>query len=299
MKAEKLLDYKPYLLFTNQRKNQPQLDFEILTRSEDVKSNRTNPSAIDTKKSSPNKRTLDAKDEKFLGDFYNNSRLHLISSMKAYFKNYVAQLRNENKSMVFPERQKLSAYQTSCAGKTSITNDKKVIMHIDMDCFFVSVSLRAFPDLRGKPVGVAHAKGNKADGSESWSEIASCSYEARRSGVKNGMFVGPAKSMCPDLKIIPYDFEGYQSVAKTLYDTVSKYTLDIQAVSCDEMIVDISSLSNAKGLLNVIEFAEQLRKEIYDATLCTASIGMGHNVLLAKMATKRAKPDGIFKINGK
>ncbi len=59
-----------------------------------------------------------------------------------------------------------------------------------MDCFFVSVSLRKHPDFRGKAVGVAHAKGNKVDGTESWSEIASCSYEARECGVKNGMFVG-------------------------------------------------------------------------------------------------------------
>ena len=117
--------------------------------------------------------------------------------------------------------------------------------------------------------------------------------------MKNGMFVGPAKSLCPDLTIIPYDFEGYQSVAKTLYDTVSKYTLDIQAVSCDEMLVDLSSLSNSKGLLDVIKFGEKLRKEIYDATLCTASVGMGPNVLLAKIATKRAKPNVCYKINGK
>ncbi len=47
-------------------------------------------------------------------------------------------------------------------------------------------------------------------------------------GVKNGMFMGSALKLCPDLKTIPYDFEGYQEVAKTLYDTVAQYTLDIQ-----------------------------------------------------------------------
>ena len=61
-------------------------------------------------------------------------------------------------------------------------------------------------------------------------------------GVKNGMFVGAALKLCPDLKVIPYDFEGYQEVAKTLYDTVARYTLDIQAVSCDEMLVDLGEL---------------------------------------------------------
>lgn len=61
-------------------------------------------------------------------------------------------------------------------------------------------------------------------------------------GVKNGMFVGAALKLCPDLRVIPYDFEGYQEVAKTLYDTVARYTLDIQAVSCDEMLVDLGEL---------------------------------------------------------
>ena len=129
LKAEKLLDYKPYLLFTNQRKNQPQIDFEKFPRSEDVKSGNTESPEIDIQKS-PNKKTRDAKDENFLGEFYNNSRLHLISSMKAYFRNYVTKLRNENKSMVFPEREKLTLYQTSYAGNASGTNNEKIIMHI-------------------------------------------------------------------------------------------------------------------------------------------------------------------------
>lgn len=109
-------------------------------------------------------------------------------------------------------------------------------MHIDMDCFFVSVGLRNRPDLIGKPVAVTHAKGNKSNGNNvdrqvefslymqrlpegatgriadldnncSMSEIASCSYEARKYGIKNGMFLGVALKMCPDLKTIPYDFE--------------------------------------------------------------------------------------------
>ena len=230
LKENRLLDYKPYLLITaNQRNNQPQLEFKKLSVPEDAENDRSKAPALETVETS-NKKTLDAKDEKFMGEFYNNSRLHLISSMKSHFKNYVTKLRNENKFMNFPERQKLTAYKSTPKDQSDMNKKDKIIMHIDMDCFFVSVSLKSYPDLRGKPVGVAHAKGNKHDGSESWSEIASCSYEARTSGVKNGMFVGPAKNICPDLNIIPYDFEGYKSVAQTLYDTVSKYTLEIQAV---------------------------------------------------------------------
>lgn len=109
-------------------------------------------------------------------------------------------------------------------------------MHIDMDCFFVSVGLRDRPDLKGKPVAVTHARTNKGnanntdrqvefslymqrlpegatgkiedlDNNCSLSEIASCSYEARKYGIKNGMFLGAALKLCPDLKTIPYNFE--------------------------------------------------------------------------------------------
>ena len=79
----------------------------------------------------------------------------------------------------------------------------------------------------------------------SMSELASVSYEARSMGVKNGMFLGPALKLCPNLKTIPYDFEGYQEVAHALYNSVARFTLDIQAVSCDEMLVDLTELLNS------------------------------------------------------
>ena len=298
VKAERLLSYQPYLLFTNQQNDQPQIQFD---KSPSVQVNidsKVEQSLTDAPGFSPNIRNIDAKDENFLGEFYNNSRLHLISTMKSDFKNYVMQLRSKNTSMAFPHRQILSTLQKAGLSM-GIHQNIKTIMHVDMDCFFVSVSLRKYPDFRGKPVGVAHAKGNKSDGTESWSEIASCSYEARKCGVKNGMFVGPAKKLCPDLQILPYDFGGYQSVAKTLYDTISKYTLDIQAVSCDEMLVDLSSIIHSVTNLDVMGFCEKLRDEIFEGTQCTASIGLGPNVLLAKLATRKAKPNGIHMITGK
>ena len=100
------------------------------------------------------------------------------------------------------------------------------------------------------------------------------------------------------IETIPYDFESYQQVARTLYDTVAQYTLDIQAVSCDEMLVDISSLIDSISDLDLLGFCETLREEIFDVTKCTASIGIGPNVLLAKLATKKAKPNGIHMITG-
>ena len=300
----KLLDYRNYLLYSNQSKNQPKLSFQVVPKNDQAK---------------------DASDSNFLGEFYNNSRLHHISSMGANFKRYVNELR-ENSNGDFLDRQELRMLSGEGGSTSSKKASQSVFMHIDMDCFFVSVGLRKRPELRGKAVAVAHAKGanpasrdvaalrkaemnlykgkkgtiDEEDITESdrivfssMSELASCSYEARAKGVKNGMFLGAALKLCPELKTIPYDFDGYQEVAYTLYDTVAKYTLDIQAVSCDEMLIDITEVLDDTSI-SATQFAEHLRKEIFDQTDCHASVGLGSSLLLARMATRKAKPNGCF-----
>ena len=230
-----------------------------------------------------------------------------------------------NHKGTFTARDNLQEITNTCQDIISRT-----IMHIDMDCFFVSVGLVSRPELKGRPVVVTHARGNKQsqgqlqdtlaaerrqaelskyqerlgdkssswkldniDGTSSMSEIASCSYEARAKGVKNGMFLGPALKLCPDLVPISYDFVGYEKVSRVLYDTVASYTLDIMAVSCDEMFVDLTSL--CKDLhMDPLSFVGQLRQEIFDKTGCCCSVGLGPNILLSRLATKKAKPNGQF-----
>ena len=307
MEAGKLLDYTNYLLYTAKASDQPVIkDFATtLTKAKD------------------------AKDEKFLGEFYNNSRLHHISTMGANFKEYVNELRGKHNGH-FSARLRLKR-----SGFIP-TKNAKIIMHIDMDCFFVSVGLVKHPELKGKAIAVTHSKGSgkvnhnsesfkvemteyekrlknkigeNSDNTEtvfkdrlksmsdsvgvSMSEIASCSYEARAKGVKNGMFMGAALKLCPELQTIPYDFESYQKVAKILYDTVAQYTLDIQAVSCDEMLVDLSDVLQSCSI-RPEDFAQVLRDEIRNKTDCNASVGIGSSILLARSATRKAKPDGIY-----
>ncbi|CAG9583361.1 unnamed protein product [Danaus chrysippus] len=395
IKANKLLNYKEYLLYRNSRtqstikfnpeNNKTQIcnvgntktsleetsllkECQISLKIEDLVSNNSN---TDTKsaecsnnqptvsKSSDNsskthnyqpsdsvnkdKYAKTAADPNFISEFYNNSRLHHISQLGACFKQHVNDLR-ENSDFIFPARESLKNKIVALNNENTYSNvcfqNGKTIMHIDMDCFFVSVGLRNRPELRGKPVAVTHSKGgqpgSKRSGNDaitesnlyrqrqakkigidleitdnietesaesgyeeesasygSMSEIASCSYEARAKGIKNGMFMGKALKLCPELKTIPYDFDGYKDVAFTLYNTIANYTLDIEAVSCDEMYVDCTELLKSMNV-SVIDFATVLRDEIKSKTNCPCSTGFGGNRLQARLATKKAKPNGQF-----
>lgn len=261
------------------------------------------------------------RDTEFLSAFYSNSRLHYIATMGTTFKDYVDELRDKsNETFLGLERlikSKGARSASSLVGHESDSEDdtlgfdnkvgnkqKSVIMHIDMDCFFVSVGIRNRPELQGLPVAVTHAKGNahsaNYDGKEEFgskSEVASCSYAARKAGVKNGMFLGEALKLCPNLKTIQYDFEGYKEVSYALYDTVASYTLNIEAVSCDEMYADCTKILGMSGL-SPLEFATVIREEIKRKTGCPVSTGFGSNKLQARLATRRAKPDNQFYLSG-
>uniref|UniRef100_A0A1Y1LM52 DNA repair protein REV1 n=1 Tax=Photinus pyralis TaxID=7054 RepID=A0A1Y1LM52_PHOPY len=285
--AGALLDHRKYLLYTGHDDKQPKLDCV-------------------------RPKTLTAADPGFLSEFYNNSRLHLISTLGAEYKQLVNQLR-EKSNGVYPGRERLRTLPRGLAPS------ERVVMHIDMDCFFVSVGLRSRPQLRGRPVAVTHGRGTPinrpqasvecenelvkkyfpnenfedVDSHGSMAEVASCSYEARQCGVRNGMLLGNALKICSDLKTIPYDFEGYREVSTALYKTIAEYTLDIEAVSCDEMYVDVTPILAAANI-TVEDWATHIRKEVIAVTGCPCSAGFGANRLQARLANKRAKPAGQF-----
>ncbi|XP_075056261.1 DNA repair protein REV1 isoform X2 [Mixophyes fleayi] len=293
-------------------------------------------------------------DSSFISDFYSHSRLHHIATWKCEFTEFVRGLQTQCNGS-FPGRERLKKMKPGVLSASNLPKCQNCIIHVDMDCFFVSVGLRNRPELKGRPVAVTSNRGSgktysreganpqleiqyyqnkfmraKTDqtawdnpdskprnGQElessawnnpdlpqkngldldtsqlSFAEIASCSYEARQAGVRNGMLFFKAKQLCPDLQVVPYDFDAYKEVSMTLYKTLASYTYDIEAVSCDEALVDITQIL-AETKLTPDEIANAIRAEIKGKTLCAASIGMGSNILLARMATRRAKPDGQY-----
>ncbi|GAA6021100.1 hypothetical protein JCM10207_003363 [Rhodosporidiobolus poonsookiae] len=225
--------------------------------------------------------------EDFLAGYFAQSRLHHLSSFKEELKLLVARHYADHPPPPPPKRGK--------RGKlTGTARDGRTVFHVDLDCAFVSAGLTTRPELRGKPVAVCHARGR--DGSEaSTSEIASCSYEAREKGVKNGMSLGRAKELCPDLQTMPFEFDLYKSISTKFYEILLSHASLLQVGSLDEVLMEVSVPPTITRESDpALALAHRMRAEILAATGCEASIGISHNILLARLATRKAKPASAF-----
>ncbi|KAF9026965.1 DNA repair protein [Hymenopellis radicata] len=253
----------------------------------------------------------------FIQGYYKNSRLHHLSTWKAELKDLVqeAQARAETAEAagtVAAEEDAATAggvsmrgvefvmrSPTKGKGKAKEMPEDRVIMHCDFDCFFVSAGLLKRPELKGKPVVVCHSQGAQGGGG-STSEIASCSYEAREFGIKNGMSLQQARKLCPTILTMPYEFELYKQLSLQFYTVLMSHAEDLQAVSVDEALIEVTNTVNrlrAKAKITVDpakEFAETIRAQVKRATGCEVSIGISHNILLARLATRKAKPAGSY-----
>ncbi|CAK7330023.1 unnamed protein product [Dovyalis caffra] len=209
-------------------------------------------------------------DPNFVENYFKSSRLHFIGTWRSRYRKR------------FPS----SSSDFKCRSSDLITSDnsqKSTIIHVDMDCFFVSVVIRNHPELHDKPVAVCHS-----DNPKGTAEISSANYPARNYGVKAGIFVRDAKALCPHLVIFPYNFKAYEEVADQLYNILHKHCNRVQAVSCDEAFLDVTDTDVGDPEL----LASTIRKEIFETTGCTASAGIAGNMLMARLATRSAKPDG-------
>lgn len=238
--------------------------------------NPDNPDVTNHKASSESKTSAHPE---FLNEYYKNSRLHHLSVWREELKVFAANL------------MKIKTPNSVTVGKAQ---NPKLILHVDLDCFFVSVSLLKHPEkeaLKGKPIAVTHAKNDNFNISDSSADISSCNYEARAFGIRNDMYIRQALKLCPELKMITYDFEGYNIASKSFYEILAKWADELQAVSCDEAFIDLTSCA-----LDPETAAEEIRNEIRQKCKINASIGIGPNLLIARLATKRAKPNGQFRV---
>ncbi|KAK7745077.1 deoxycytidyl transferase [Cytospora paraplurivora] len=241
--------------------------------------------------SDPKIRKSSTANPNFLKQYYSESRLHHLSAWKAELKTRMQKLANEKAaSATKPIKRR--------------PGSRRYIMHVDFDSFFCAVSLKSAPEYIDKPVVVAHSVGTG-------SEIASCNYPARKHGIKNGMWMKSALELCPDIKVLPYDFPAYEEASRLFYEAILDVGGVVQSVSIDEALVDVTALvltaagSTGHGVSEgsiwreqrkVDEIASDLRNRIKQKTGCHVSVGIGGNILLAKVALRRAKPAGQYQI---
>jgi DNA polymerase-4 len=151
-----------------------------------------------------------------------------------------------------------------------------------MDAFYASVMLRGRPDLEGLPVIV---------GGGQRGVVLSANYLAREYGVRSGMPMTRARRACPQAVVVAPDYSVFTAVSTSVIETFRAVTPQVEVVSLDEAFLDVSGSLRRFGSPRTI--AELLRSRVHDEQGITCSVGVAASVSVAKLASRRAKPDGV------
>ncbi len=158
------------------------------------------------------------------------------------------------------------------------------IMHVDMDAFFAAIEQRDDPTLRGKPVVIGAQPGGRG-------VVATCSYEARKFGIRSAMPINEAHRRCPGAVYLRPDMQRYTAESRAIMQALENISPVVEPVSIDEAFIDITGLEKLLGTAKQI--ARTTKQRIFEAVRLTASVGIGPNRLIAKLASDYRKPDGI------
>lgn len=157
------------------------------------------------------------------------------------------------------------------------------ILHVDLDAFYASVEVLKDPTLAGRPVVVG--------GAGTRGVVMSASYEARSFGVRNAMPAVRARRLCPDAVFVPPDFESYKAHSNRFREVLLAVSPLVEPIALDEAFVDVSGAVALFGPPGQI--GAKVRREVREAVGVSCSVGVGPNKLIAKLASKQAKPDGL------
>jgi DNA polymerase IV (archaeal DinB-like DNA polymerase) len=164
---------------------------------------------------------------------------------------------------------------------------KRFIFHLDMDHFYTAVETRENPAIKGKPVVVgSDPKEGKGRG-----VVSTSNYEARAVGVRSGMPISQAYRLCPNAVYLPPNFPLYIKVSDEIMAIARCYTGKFEPWGIDEAFLDVTD--KVTDWAEAEALARQIKQEINDKEHLTASIGVGPNKLIAKVASDFQKPDGL------
>ncbi|WP_329009487.1 DNA polymerase IV [Streptomyces sp. NBC_01601] len=166
--------------------------------------------------------------------------------------------------------------------------DAPTILHLDMDAFFASVEQASKPSLRGKAVVVG--------GIGPRGVVATASYEARVFGVHSAMPTAQARRLAPNAAYLTPRFALYRSISDQVMALLRELSPLVEPLSLDEAFVDLEAGETAWDEASAREAGARLRADILAVTGLTGSVGLAASKMLAKIASERAKPDGLVLI---
>lgn len=162
---------------------------------------------------------------------------------------------------------------------------QRLIMHIDLDAFFASIEQHDHPEYQGRPLVVGAEPGKRG-------VVATCSYEARRYGVRSAMPISEAvRRLPPETVYLRPSIARYGEVSRQIMAALESISPLVEPVSIDEAFLDISGMERLVGSPELI--GQKAKRLIRETVGLTASVGIGPNRLIAKLASDYRKPDGL------
>lgn len=159
---------------------------------------------------------------------------------------------------------------------------EKVILHMDGDAFFVAVEVAKNPALIGKCVVTGQERGI----------VSALSYEAKALGITRGMTIYTVKKMFPTVIVLPGDYKSYMKYSRAMFSIVRRYADDVEEYSIDECFADLTGLDKPLKM-SYREIAERIQREVRDELALSVTIGLAPTKVLAKVASKWVKPNGL------
>lgn len=165
-----------------------------------------------------------------------------------------------------------------------VDDSRATILHVDLDAFFASASLLDRPELRGLPVVIGH--------DSSRSVVTAATYEARKYGVHSAMPMAHARRLCPQAVVVEPNYERYQRLSAQVMSLLHDVSPNVEQLGIDEAFVGIAGARRLLG--GASQIGARIRARVESETGLRCSVGAASTKFIAKLASQRAKPNGLL-----